>query len=176
MKFIPDDFESKTPEVPWFEDASSELGIRGHATSKSIDTLKTEIKSAMSALGGGVTSFLSGKWPTNPPRYGYQINFNYGDREGKIDIAALPIRKETPSKRKQCLKQALYTVRDMLDSQFNTSVLVPGSAPLIPFMIDDKGKTLAETLSETSAIPLLSPPLEEGTDYVDGEFSEVEEE
>jgi len=173
--FIADDFEAKAPEVPWFENASAELGIRGHATKKPIEVLKTEIKAAMSKLGGGVTSFVSGKFPTKPPRYGYQIIFNYGSREGRIEIAALPIKKETPGKRKQALKQALYTVREMLDSQFNSGVLIPGSAPLIPYMLDDKGRTLAEALSKEDSIPLLSPPLEEGEDYEEGEFTEVDD-
>ena len=78
-------------------------------------------------------------------------------------------------KRKQALKQALFTVREMLDSQFNSGVLIPGSAPLIPYMIDDKGRTLAEALSKEDSIPLLSPPLEEGEDYEDGEFTEVDD-
>ena len=176
MKFVPDDFEVKSSQVPWFEDASSELGIRGHRTHKTIETLKTEIKAAMSKLGGGVTSFLSGKFETIPPRYAYQINFNYGVREGKIEIAVLPIKKETATRREGALKQALYTVREMLESQFNSGVLIPGSAPLIPYMIDDQGRTLAEALSETDSIPLLSPPLEEGENYVEGDFNEVEEE
>ena len=176
MQFIPDDMDVKAPQVPWFEDASAELGIKGHATNKSIETLKTEIKAAMSKLGGGVTSFLSGKFETVPPRYAYQINFNYGAREGKIEIAVLPIKKATPSKRKQALKQALFTVRDMLESQFNSGVLIPGSAPLIPYMIDDKGRTLAEILSETDAIPMLSPPLEKGENYVEGEFTDADDE
>jgi len=97
-------------------------------------------------------------------------------REGKIEIAVLPIKKETATRREGALKQALYTVREMLESQFNSGVLIPGSAPLIPYMIDDQGRTLAEALSETDSIPLLSPPLEEGENYVEGDFNEVEEE
>lgn len=175
MKFIPDDFGIKASEIPWFEDASAELGIKGHETRKSAETLKTEIKATLSKLGGGVTTFLSGKFPTKPPRYGYQIRFHYGVREGKIEIAALPMKKETPSKRNKALKQALYTVREMLDSQFNSGLLIPGSAPLIPYMLDDQGRTLAEALSEKDSIPLLSPPLEEDENYIEGKFNEVED-
>lgn len=176
MSFIPDDFEVKESAVPWFEDATAELGIKGHYTKQGIDELKTAIKAAMSSLGGGVTSFMTGRFPTKPPRYGYQIRFNYGNRKGKIEIAALPLKKPTPGKQKQALKQALYTVREMLESQFNSSKLVPGSAPLVPFMIDDQGRTLAEALAESAAIPLLSPPLEadENGEVVEGEFEEAE--
>jgi hypothetical protein len=177
MTFIPDDFEIKETRIPWFEEASTQLGIKGHRTDKSLDQLKNEIKAAMSSLGGGVTTFQSGKFPTKPPRFGYQITFNYGDREGRIEIAALPMKKETEGKRKQALKQALYTVREMLVSQFNSSLLIPGSAPLVPYMIDDKGRTLAEALAKSASIPLLSPPLEadEDDEVVEGEFRESDE-
>ncbi len=174
MSFIPEDFKVKESTVPWFEDATQETGVKGHYTKKGIEELKTEIKAAMSALGGGVTSFLAGNFPTKSPRYGYQIMFNYGDREGRIEIAALPLKNETPGKKKKTLKQALYTIREMLQSQFNSSLLVPGSAPLIPFMIDDQGRTLAEVLAESAAIPLLSPPIDADEYDGEGEFEVVD--
>lgn len=184
--FIPDDMDVKEPTIPWFEDSSQELGIKGHRTNKSIEELKTEIKAAMSKLGGGVTNFLTGRFETTPERYGYEVTFAYGNREGKIEVAALPIKKDTPSKRKQALKQALYTVREMLEAQFNSRFSTPGAAPLVPYLLDDKGMTLAENLSISANIPLLSPPIrpepeEEGKkqddegDTVEGEFEEVEE-
>jgi hypothetical protein len=191
MSFVPDDMNDKKPEIPYFEDASSELGVKGHSTSKSIDTLKMEVRAAMGSLGGGVTSFLVGHFDETPMRYGYQINFAYGDREGVLKIAGLPMRKETESKREKVLKQALYTVREMLEAQFNSGILLPGSAPLVQYLLDDQGRTLAEALSEVSHIPLLSPPMKEkgkdkknededvvdneDEDVVEGEFSEVDE-
>lgn len=171
--FIPEDFDIKQSEVPWFENASSELGIKGHGTKKSVDTLKTEIKAAMSSLGGGVTAFLHGHWNGPPQRYGFEIRFNYGSHEGRMQIACLPMKHETPSRKEQCLKQALFTIRDVLESQFNAGIMMPGNMPLVGYMMDDKGRTMAEVLSE-QGVPLLSPPISEGTsdDVVEGEFRE----
>ena len=181
--FIPDDMDVKEPTIPWFEEATQESGVKGHRTSKGIEELKTEIKSAMSKLGGGVTTFMSGTYNTDPKRYGYQVTFAYGNREGRIEVAALPMKKETEGKRKQCLKQALFTVRAMLEAQFNAGLLVPGSAPLVPYLLDDQGRTLAEALAASENIPLLSPPIHEqerqasddDDEAIEGEFKEVEE-
>ncbi len=114
MTFIPDDMEKKEAIVPWFEDAKAELGIKGHSTSKSLTELEIEIKAALSRLGGGVTSFITGKFDTRPSRIGYEIRFNYGSREGKIEIAALPLKKWTATRETQSKKQARYSVREML--------------------------------------------------------------
>ena len=171
--FIPDDIDVKAPEIPWFEDASSELGVKGHGTRKSIDELKTEIKSAMSKLGGGVTSFISGTYPTVPVRLGFLIEFKYGTREGKIEVAALPMKKDTPAKRRDALKQALYTVRESLEAQFNSRLNMPGNAPLVGWLLDDQGRTLSEVLAGDAGIPLLTPPLREGDEdleVVEGEL------
>ena len=180
--FIPDDMDVKEPSIPWFENATQETGVKGHRTRKGIEELKTEIKSAMSKLGGGVTTFLSGTYHTKPKRYGYQITFAYGNREGRIEVASLPMKNETEGRRKQALKQALFTVRAMLEAQFNAGLLLPGSAPLVPYLLDDQGRTLAESLAETANIPLLSPPIhtqvvedEDDGNTVEGEFSEVTE-
>lgn len=162
--FIPDDFDLKAAEVPWFEDASAELGIKGHGTRKSIETLKTEVKAAMSSMGGGVSAFLNGRWPGKPLRYGYEIRFAYGSREGRIQIATLPMRHETPGKKEQALKQALYTVRDALEAQFNAGILMPGNAPLVGYLLDDHGRTMGEVLSGEMGVPLLSPPIIGGDD------------
>ena len=170
MTFIPDDMDKKEATVPWFEDAKAELGIKGHSTSKSLDELQMEIKSAMSRLGGGVTSFVTGKFNTLPPRTGYEIRFNYGSREGKIEIAALPLKKYTTAKEMQSKKQALYTVREMLEAEFNSGMLVPGSAPLIPFLLDDQGHTLAEAMHLQAGIPLLSAPIKGVSEIIDGEI------
>ncbi len=174
MTFIPDDMEKKEAAVPWFEDAKAELGIKGHSTNKSIEELKIEIKSAMSRLGGGVTLFISGKFPTSPARIGYQIQFSYGSREGRIEIAALPLKKYTSTKETQSKKQALYTVREMLEAEFNSGILVPGSAPLVPFLLDDQGNTLAETMHIQSNIPLLSAPIKD-VEIIDATYVEEQE-
>lgn len=173
MTFIPDDIDEKPPEIPWFESASSELGIKGHGTKKSIEELQIEIKSAMSKLGGGVTAFFGGRFPGQRVRYGYEIRFGYGKREGLIRVAGLPMEHETAAKKTKTLKQALYTVRDALESQFNARLNMPGAAPLIGYLLDDKGRTLAEMLADSDGIPLLSAPIpDEDVEVVEGELVE----
>lgn len=187
--FVPDDFELKDPTIPWFEDASAALGVKGHKTSKTIDQLKLEIRAAFSSLGAGVTAFKQGhfdKVGNEKFRYAYQIEFTYGDRDARMIIAALPIRNETASKKEQALKQVLFTVREMLESQFNSGLLIPGSAPLVQYMLDDHGRTLAEALSEQSSVPLLSPPIrgkqtddeisDDDDDVFEGEFEVADNE
>lgn len=179
MTFIPDDIDEKPPEIPWFEHASSELGIKGHGTKKSIEELQIEIKSAMSKLGGGVTAFFGGKFPGQRDRYGYEIRFGYGKREGLIRVAGLPMEHESPAKKIKTLKQALYTVRDALESQFNARLNMPGAAPLVGYLLDDKGRTLGEVLAKSDGIPLLTEPIkdvdkdkdkDEDMEIIEGEF------
>ena len=93
MDFIPDDHDELT--VPYFEDAKSSIGVIGHATQRSERELKVEIERAMGHLGASVSLFQAGKYDeTN--RYGYRIEFLWGGAKGRIDVAALPLRKETP--------------------------------------------------------------------------------
>lgn len=49
--FIPDQ-PKKAADVPYFDDVSSDAGWQGQATTKSIETLKSEIVQAVCRLGG----------------------------------------------------------------------------------------------------------------------------
>ena len=57
--FIPDQ-PKKAVDVPFYDDVSSEGGWQGQSTTKSIDTLKSEIVQAVSRLGGLVVGFQKG--------------------------------------------------------------------------------------------------------------------
>ena len=60
MEFTPDGQEAQ--DVPFFKDTmgQSKKGWAGHTTSKSIEKLQSEIKEAISLLGGTVTGFMKG--------------------------------------------------------------------------------------------------------------------
>lgn len=164
MEFIPDDHDNL--KVPYFEDASSLLGVIGHSTQRSEQELRVEIERAMGHLGAAVLLFQAGKFGN---RYGYRIEFRWGGARGRIDVAALPLRKETPGKIKRCKLQALFSVMHKLQGQFNSQLNMPGDVPLVPYMLDASGRTLIEAMREEGQLPALPKPDEEA---VEGEWRE----
>jgi len=164
--FVPDDQENVS--VPYFEDASSMIGVIGHSTQRTERELQVEIERAMGYLGAGVSFFQSGKFGD---RYGYRIEFVWRGAKGRIDVAALPLRKETRSKIDRCKRQALYSVMHKLQGQFNSQLNMPGDVPLVPYMLDIQGRTLIEAMRERDELPALPKPED---DVIEGEFRESE--
>ena len=154
--FIPDKPIDDTLEVPFFED-SSEQKIPGRGTEKSHEQLQSEIVDLMLKLGAGAARFAAGKFPTKPERYGWQITFSMNGVPGRIELAALPIRQETPSKKKQALAQALYLFRNYLEGEVWSAVYRPGAIALLPFLMGEGGKTVTEALMERNILPDVSP-------------------
>lgn len=155
MEFQPDESEQGF-EVPYFEEAKSEDGIKGHRTGKDIQTLKAEIRDAIARLGGGVIGIQRGTFATDPPRTGYVVAFLMGDHEGRLPVASLPIENKTDRRESQALKQALFTVRDILEAQYNLKLLSPGSNPLLPYLLGDGDRTVSEIYEEEYRIPAMS--------------------
>ena len=166
MEFIPD--ERDELNVPYFEDASSMLGVIGHSTQRSEQELRIEIERAMAHLGATVSFFQPGKFGD---RYGYRIEFLWRGAKGRIDVAALPLKKETEGRIKKCKRQALFSVMHKLQGQFNSQLNMPGDVPLVPYMLDASGKTLIEAMRERDELPALPEP--EDKDIVEGEFTEA---
>lgn len=171
MEFQPDESDEAL-EVPYFEDAKARDGIRGHRTRKSLRDLKDEIRKAIARLGGGVTRIQRGSFMTDPPRDGYLVHFNLDAHAGRLPVATLPIENETKRRKKQARKQALYTVREVLEAQYNLKILAPGSNPLLPYLLGAGDKTVAELYEEHYRIPPLSQkaPLEA---EIDTEYREA---
>lgn len=166
MEFEPDG-ELETIDVPSFEEARSSKGIRGHRSEKKIKVLKDEVRKAIARLGGGVERFIKGKFHGESVRDGYIVRFNLKGHPGEIKVAALPIeKKRTDYKRDKALKQALFTVRDIFEAQYNLKLLSPGSNPLLPYLLADGGETVAELYESNYRIPRLSR---------EAEMSEVDE-
>jgi len=182
MNFIPD--QPKNAEnVPFFEDVTSEQGWQGQTTSKSVETLKSEITQAVSRLGGTVVSFQKGVFQiVTHSREGFRVHYHIDSSDGSVipgrmDIAALPCKKPDLSSRsrpgaeqkhrEQSLKMALYMLRDAIDGLWFLQQLSPGYAPLMPFMLADKEHTISQLWSDGASMRQLLPP--GGTDFVDGE-------
>lgn len=162
-EFVPEDEELEDEyqdvEVPYFEDASkSKHGIKGKTTSKTLGRLKDEISNAISKLGGSVKRIVRGKFEGKEVRHGFLVEFTLKGANGRMPVAGLPIKKQkTDRKKKQCLKQALYTVRESLEAQYNMKVLTVDSEPLLQYLLiegqDGSEATLAEKFQSGDALP-----------------------
>lgn len=166
MEFKPD-IDEKDLVVPFFEDAKNEDGVIGYTTQKSIKQLKAEITAGFGRLGGSVIGFQSGKFGN---RYGFRIEFTFAGVPGRMDVACLPIRKETETKVDKTKRHALYSVQKRLEAEYSTMLVMPGDVPLMPYMLNDKGQTILEVMRESNQIPALPESIEE--DIIDGEFDE----
>jgi hypothetical protein len=187
IKFIPDDDQFEV-EIPYFEDATGAEGVIGYSTQQDEAELQEKIRTEIARVGGRVESFQKGKYKeesstkTMPDRYGYQILFSYQNADGRINVATLPIKNETPARKRQAHRQALYTIWKMLQSHYNCRLNMPNDTPLIPYLLDDKGRTLLEAISAAGILPQLPSPtqkMEGGFDpddenVVDGEAREID--
>ncbi|MBN1535173.1 MAG: hypothetical protein JW908_00470 [Anaerolineales bacterium] len=189
MNFIPD--QPKTiVEVPYFDEVSEQDGWRGHATNKSIDTLKSEIMLAITRLGGNVTAFQRGVFQIGEhSRDGFQVRYYLKGPEGqtipgRIDVAALPVKetarsrqslsKRREQRREQALKMALFNVRDAIDGLRRLQQLSPGYAALMPFMLaPGSDKTITQLWSDNAMLENLLPPGGEGDFVVEGTYRKI---
>lgn len=193
FNFVSEKTERKIDEIPFYEDADAANGWSGQSTGKSIETLKAEIIAHIGKLGGLVTGFEKGSFSG---RLGYRIHYAIETPEGKhipgyIDVAALPLKPNRihyhyrnrvdpeATRMDKALRMALFNVATCLGSLWKLQRLSPGFAPLMPFMIMDKGgHNLTQLWSETSMLKQLMPPKEDfkangisrnTDDVVDGE-------
>lgn len=153
--FVPDKTELEKQVIPWFDD-QTDSKIPGRGTRKDVTDLQGEIIELMGHLHAGGVSFIQGTHPGKPTRYGFQIRFNINGVQGRIDVAALPIKSETPTKKDRALAQALYLVRDWLEAEVFSSVYRPGAVALLPFLVNENGKTVTEAFISSGKIPLLA--------------------
>lgn len=182
MQFIPE--SSKANDVPFFDDVTGEGGWQGHTTSKSIETLKSEITAGIGRLGGMVVGFQRGTYNIDGnDREGFRVRYVVEAEgttvPGQMDIAALPVRaterqrRSYEKRRVQSLKMALYMFRNALSGLWFLQQLSPGYASLMPWMIDrDSGKTITQLWSESAMMGNLLPPGE--GEFMEGSYKEVE--
>lgn len=163
MEYEPleDEHQSDQPSVPFFEDATKkDHGVKGHTTGKSLEKLKSEVRSAIARLGGGVHRIQHVKFPDpekGEARYGFVVTFDYLGHPAEMKIAGLPLKNPTDTKKDQSMKQALYTIRESLEAQHNQYLLSPGSHPLLPYVLDaDNDRTFGEAFDQQRQFALES--------------------
>lgn len=163
--FIPDIGEQEMLAVPFFEDVSAK-DASGRWTEKPLSALKIETEDALAKLGAVNVMFTPGKFPGAPERFGFRITFNFRAVRGRIDCAALPLRTPTEKKKDRALATALYMLRDKLRSEREAKLYMPGSEPLIPYLIGVGDQTVAEALLGSGDLVRLSDAtrtIEEGS-------------
>jgi len=169
-------------KVPFYEDATEDfapyytVGITAHKPSSKSSVGEQTIKGQqqisieMGKLGAMVTGFIPGIFGSaNTKRYGYEIRFVYGQMQGVIKVAGLPMKSETSVKKGAVMIQALWNVRDWLKVAVTNRVFSPGSDMLIPFLLVDGKITVAEYIASRGTLPTLTA----GSNVIDGEFSVV---
>ncbi|MFA5714419.1 MAG: hypothetical protein WC998_01590 [Candidatus Paceibacterota bacterium] len=183
MNFIPEQ-SKKASDVPYFENVTASDGWQGQSTTKSIETLKSEIVQAISRLGGTVQSFQRGKFQIGKTeREGFQVSYFIETSTGKlfngrVDIAALPnkydprSRSNIEKRREQSLKMALFMFRNAMDGLWFLQQLSPGYAGLIPWMLQEGSeKTFTQLWTEGATMDNLLPPGE--SEFVDAKYREI---
>lgn len=183
MSFIPETNKTPAQNIPYFDDVTSDPGWQGHTTKKSLDVLKSEVMVSLSRLGAIVTGFQRGTFEVDSKeRDGFQVRYvieqpGSGEmRHGRLDIAALPVKRtysqnrSLDTRRERSLKMALYMLREALNGTWFLSQLSPGYAPLMPWMLAQGEKTVTQLWSETVFLGNLLPS---GEQFVEAEI-EVE--
>lgn len=157
VNFIPETVTPSVRNIPFFED-SQDAKIPGRRTTKTEEVLQKEVRNLMLQLDAGNIVFSPGKFEVSvnsKPRYGWLMTFSINGLKGRMEIAALPIKHETPSKKDAALRQALFLVRNWLESEVFSIMYRPGAVPLIPFLIGAGDKTITEALIASTDVPLL---------------------
>jgi hypothetical protein len=158
FNFVADDLPEEAIIVPFLEDARADFAPF-YSSSKTIKQAQSEIEKHLAKLGASVTNFVSGRFPDGEKtRFGYLINFRMKGVDGRIVVAALPIRRYTSTKEKQARVQALLNVSQWLQTQITQQVFSPGSNPLVPYLLAADGKTIMQHILSSKAIPQLSAP------------------
>jgi hypothetical protein len=178
--FIPE-VPKEAQDVPYFDDVSKDAGWQGHTTSKSIETLKSEIITSIGRLGGIVTGFQKGRFNTDSRDRGgfrllYAIEAPNGNMfPGRIDIAALPVKNDHRHQRsyetriQQSLKMALYMFKMALDGAWFLQQLSPGYSALMPWMLGKDQKTISQLWGESAIMRNLLPPAESVFEQLNGQ-------
>lgn len=172
--FIPEQPKNDV-SVPVYEDTNSESGWQGQATTKSIETLKSDVAASISRLGGMVTGFQKGLFQVGTvEREGFRIHYSLetpsgGLVPGRIDIAALPVRKY--QNKEKSLKMALYMMKIAFDGMWFQQRLSPGYAPLMPFMLAKGDQTISQLWCDSAIMQNLLPPGD--PEFIDGKVVEV---
>ena len=152
-------------KVPYYEDARADYAPY-YNSQKTINVAKKEVAEELAKLGGVILSFRDGYYGSKPRRYGYEITFLLHEQRGVLRVAGLPMYRETETKKRHVLVQALLNVRDWMKTAVTQPVFQPMAGhPLMMHLLVDERRTVGEVLIQQSRIPSLA-----AGDVVDGEF------
>jgi hypothetical protein len=147
--------------VPFYEDADAKAAP-GYSTSKNPEALQAEIIMLIDKMGGSQPMFRAGMFEMDGrERYGYVLDFRFVGMPAALKVAGLPMRSETPTKKRQVQAHALYVIREWLISQKTARLFSPGSEPLAQYIFTSSadGITFGEfVVSGQLASLLLNAP------------------
>lgn len=168
--FTPTPDDKTVIQVPFIEEARASFAPH-YSAKKTLAQAEREVIAELAKLDAGSIRFIEGSFSFDKPRYGYRITFFYGGAQGRIEVAGLPIKGTvTKAKKKQVLVQALLNVRDWCKAAVTAKVFAPGINPLIPYLIIDGERTVAEVITSTGNLPVLAAGINSG--FVEGDWSE----
>jgi hypothetical protein len=170
FNFTPTDNPQSKLTVPYFEDARANFAPYYNIEDRPLDKVQDEIRAELAKLGGINSEFQEGYFGTTVKRYGFLLKFQVGANRAQMQVAGLPMRKETPAKIKKVRLQALLILRDWLKSAVTSRVFAPGSNVLLQFLLVDGKNTVGDTLMGNWKLPNANPALL--SDVVDGEMVE----
>ncbi len=163
MQFVPDESQAKI-KVPYLEDARKDFAPN-YSSKRTETQAKAMITTELAKLGGGITTFSTGKYTDDDgrKRYGYEIRFLYSGATGIIRVAGLPVRNKTEARKKQAKVQALMNVYEWLRTAVTSQVFAPGNNPLLPHLLlnpgEEKEMTVGEYIQEFKGLPEQKNPL-----------------
>lgn len=152
--FIPTESD-KALKAPFYEDARSDFAPY-YSSNKTLKQAMAEVTGEMGKLNASITKFQTGKFEVNKQwRFGYAIEFLLNGAPGVIRVAGLPIRSYTAVREDKVRIQCLLNVRDWLKAAVTMQVFSPDTSPLMPYLLVDGKRTIAEYV--LSGAPLALP-------------------
>ena len=153
--FTPTHDPMTAPTVPYFEDARADFAPY-YRSRKTIKQAKQDVTTNLGLLGAALIEFREGTFEINQQsRKGYEVVFNWVGNMGVMRVAGLPMHSRTAVKEDQVKIQALLNLADWLKASITQRTFSPGDTPLLPFLLVDGKRTLAEALAGGKSLPLL---------------------
>lgn len=192
MEFIPDEHEPEALDIPYVDELRKADGWQGQSTTKSYESLKTDITDAINKLDGVVHSIQRGAFKINNiERPGVVVHYTMESPDGKMaygrfDMAGPPCKpvthvgahtktydEQTKARRDQSVRVGLYNVILALKAQWVLKQLNPAYAPLMPWLLTDSGHTITERFTAAGLGNIQLPePKDNDDDIITGEFTE----
>lgn len=183
MYFEPTDDALDIP-LPYFEDARADFApyYRSHEN-HSLEDAQDRVRVEFGKLGAAVLSFQPGYFVEgNMRRFGYHIRFYYQGKTGVYPVAGLPSRvkydpvrqkKEQRTKQDKIAIQALLNVAEQLKAMVTARVFSPGGMPLLPYLLVDGERTLAQVMRAGDMHLALPEPKADPDPVIEAEWEPV---